>query len=204
MARRSPSLVDLRDQIADEAARLIRDHGIQDYGLAKRKAAARFGVSMAGALPSNAEIQARVLERQRVFDGADERDRLAHMRRLAVELMEVLEPFEPRLAGATLMGTISPSSRVELHLFTDAPEEVLLVLEGRGLGIRNCQRRYRYNGNGRNPVIVPGFRVALRGEQIDALVFPEKGLRQAPMSPIDGRPMRRADCAKVRALLASA
>lgn len=199
MAKRGQSNPGIRDQIAEEAARLIRDHGIQDYGFAKRKAAARFGVSSAGALPSNSEIETRVLERQRIFEGEDHDERLAELRRLAVDLMEMLQGFNPRLAGPVLTGAATPSSGIELHLFTDSPEEVVGVLERERVPVRNCQRRYRYNGQG--SVIVPGFRFVARGANVYALTFPEKGLRQAPMSPIDGRPMRRADRAKVLALL---
>ena len=47
----------LREQLAQEAARLIVDHGMHDYGQAKRKAAQRFGVRESSALPSNSEIE---------------------------------------------------------------------------------------------------------------------------------------------------
>ncbi len=47
----------LREQLAQEAARLIVDHGMHDYGQAKRKAALRFGVREASALPSNSESE---------------------------------------------------------------------------------------------------------------------------------------------------
>jgi len=200
VTRRGPFNPDLREQVADEAARLIQDHGIQDYGFAKRKAAARFGVSGAGALPSNSEIEARVLERRRVFESDEHDDRLAGLRHLAADLMDALAIFRPRLAGPVLTGAITASSGIELHLFTDTPEEVVAELEQLRYAVRNCQRRYRYNGQGL--VIVPGFRFVARGEDVYALTFPEIGLRQAPMSPIDGRPMRRADRAKLLALLA--
>jgi hypothetical protein len=48
---------------------------------------------------------------------------------------------------------------------------------------------------------VPGYIFSVRGERIYALTFPEKGLRQAPMSPINGRPMPRAGRDKVLRLL---
>jgi hypothetical protein len=201
MTKRGVLSPGLREQLADEAARLIRDHGIQDYGLAKRKAAERFGVTSAGALPSNAEVEACVLERQRLFDDGDI-ERLAELRGLAIELMELLDDFQPRLAGPVLTGAMSARAHLELHLFTDSAEEVIMVLQEHGVRFRNCQRRYRYNGG--NDVIVPGFRCIVQGEHVFAMTFPEKGLRQAPMSPIDGRPMRRADRRKVRALIDAA
>jgi len=36
---------------------------------------------------------------------------------------------------------------------------------------------------------------------IDATVFPVDGIRQAPISPVDGRPMRRADVYELAAML---
>jgi hypothetical protein len=38
-----------------------------------------------------------------------------------------------------------------------------------------------------------GFRFAREESNIEAVVFPVDGVRQAPISPVDGKPMRRAD-----------
>lgn len=199
MARRGLGSVELRERLAQEAARLVNEHGIQDYGLAKRKAAQRLGVRAAGALPSNSEIEARVTEWQRIFEPETHQNQLDDLRRLAVDVMALLSPFEPRLAGSVLSGAITVNSPIELHLFTDAPEEVVLKLEEQGIPYRDCQRRYRYDSRGIS--IVPGYRFTFRSERVDALVFPEKGLRQAPMSPVDRRPMPRARRERVLALL---
>ncbi len=199
MAKRVFDSVALRERLAQEAARLIHEHGIQDYGLAKRKAARRLGVREAGALPSNSEIEASVTEWQRIFEPETHESQLEGLRRLAVEVMLFFVEFEPRLAGPVLSGAITVSSAIELHLFTDAPEEVVLKLESRGILFRDCQRRYRYNSRGVS--IVPGYRFTIQGERIDAIVFPEKGLRQAPLSPVDRRPMLRAGRSRVLALL---
>lgn len=201
MSRQGFSIIELRERLAQESARLVNEHGIQDYGLAKRKAAHRFGVREAGALPSNAEIENCVREWNRIFE-PDEHDKyLAELRRLAIEVMTILSEFETRLAGSVLTGTITANSFIELHLFSDAPEDVAMKLEECGVTYRNCQRRYRYDSRG--PSLIPGFRFTYRGERIDALVFPEKGLRQAPMSPIDRRPIRRAHAGKILKLLNS-
>jgi hypothetical protein len=49
----------------------------------------------------------------------------------------------------------------------------------------------------------PGVRFEVDDQAIEATVFPTDGIRQAPVSPVDGRPMRRADAADVEALLAA-
>ena len=57
MSKKPPGRGDhLRSAIAQEAARLMAEHGIHDYLTAKRKAAERFGVSDASVLPKNTEV----------------------------------------------------------------------------------------------------------------------------------------------------
>ena len=189
----------LREQLAQEAARLIVDHGIHDYGQAKRKAAQRFGVRQAGALPSNAEVESSVIERQRIFAPDSHKYRLAAMRRLAADIMEFLADFEPRLVGAVLTGTVTDNAALELHVFTESPEAVLAELEAQGVSCRDCQRRYRFNGQ--DMTIVPGFSFTREDERVYIIIFPEKGVRQAPLSPVDRRPMQRAARRRVLALL---
>lgn len=189
----------LREQLAQEAARLIVDHGIHDYGQAKRKAAQRFRVRQAGALPSNAEVESSVIERQRIFAPDSHEYRLAAMRRLAADIMEFLADFQPRLVGPVLTGTVTDNAALELHVFTESPEAVLAALEAQGVSSRDCQRRYRFNGQ--DMTIVPGFTFSREGERVYIIIFPEKGVRQAPLSPVDRRPMRRAGRRRVLALL---
>ena len=189
----------LREQLAQEAARLITEHGINDYGQAKRRAAARFGVRNAGALPSNTEIELSVIERQRIFDPDLHESRVTAMRIIAIEIMEMLDEFQPRLVGPVLAGTVTESSPVELHVYTDSPECVLQVLDQSGINSRDYQRRYRLST--RHESIIPGFRFRRQGEPVYVLTFPEKGLRQPPISPVDRRPIRRAARHRVAALL---
>lgn len=189
----------LRAQLAEEAARLIVENGIEDFGLAKRKAAERLGVAGAGALPSNAQIHASVSERQRIFEPAMHDRRLMKLRRLAAEVMELLEPFRPRLVGAVLLGTATINSSVELHVFADAPESVAAMLERDGIALRDCQRRFRFGGQRGGQF--PGFAFARQGERVEVITFPERGAHEPPLSPVDRRPMRRAGLAAVLALL---
>lgn len=197
--RRSPGSEVLREQLAQEAARLIVDHGMHDYGQAKRKAALRFGVRDSAALPSNTEIESSVIERQRIYGPELHDQRLTAMRELAVSIMEFLEEYQPRLVGPVLSGSVTENSPLELHVFTDSPESVMLDLEQRGLEARDCQRRYRLNNQ--EFAILPGFRFTRDGERVYVIVFPEKGVRQAPLSPVDRKPMKRASRRRVTTLL---
>lgn len=199
--RRSPWLSEeLRQELADEAARLMAEHGIADFALAKRKAAERLGVRGGAALPSNGEIHERLAERQRTFEPAGHNDRLSRLRSVAAHAMDLLAAFRPKLVGAVLDGTATRSSAIELHVFGDSPEVVAGALESRGLRLRDAQRRYRF---GRNEIeLIPGFEVLLEDEELEVMVFPERGSGHAPLSPIDGKPMRRASRAAVLALVA--
>jgi hypothetical protein len=189
----------LREQLAQEAARLVVDHGMHDYGQAKRKAAQRFGIRESSALPSNSEIESSVVERQQIFAPDLHAHRLTTMRRLAADIMDLLSGFEPRLVGPVLTGTVTENSPLELHAFTDSPEDVFFELTAHVINIRDCQRRYRLNGQGLT--ITPGFRFTKDGERVYVIIFPEKGLRQAPMSPVDRRSMQRAGRRRVLSLL---
>jgi len=201
MARRSPRFPTgaLRARLAEEAARLISEHGLSDYGQAKRKAAARLGVVDAGALPSNAQIEESLAARQRIFEPDTHERRLRLLRQLSLQLMIMLQAFEPRLVGAVLAGTATEHSAIELHLFASTPEDVATFLHARGLPLRDHQKRYRYVA--KESVVVPGFSFMAEGERVYATIFPENGLRQAPLSAIDRRPMRRAARSEVAALL---
>jgi hypothetical protein len=187
--------------LAQEAARLMAESGIADFGLAKRKAAERLGVRSQGALPSNGQIEACLVERQRLFDAAAHDSRLSKLRALAVEAMHWLEPFRPRLVGAVLAGTAMINWPVELHVFSDSPELVADALAAQGVTPRDCQRRYRLDRD--TTEHIPGFSFVRDGEQIDVLVFAERAAHHAPLSAIDRKPMRRAGLAAVIALLDS-
>lgn len=198
---RSAVTAELLDQVADEAARVMAEHGVRDFALAKRKAAERLGLSARGALPSNAQIQERLVARQRLF-GRDIHDaRIAKMRRLAAQVMGTLEEFRPRLVGAVLDGTATINAAIELHVFSDSPELVAEALEAEGGRVYDTQRRYRFGPDDNQEI--PGFEFVLDDEELKVMVFPERGAHHAPQSPVDGRPMRRASRATVIGLLES-
>jgi hypothetical protein len=202
MARRMPKAheAELRERLAQESARLMIEHGIGDFGLAKRKAAERLAVTSLGALPSNAQIEACLVERQRIFAPAGFGDWIAHLRGLALELMRQLETFEPRLAGPVLAGTATSTSRIEVHVFAASAEAVAFALERHGHRLSSCLQRFRFGGGRQEQV--PGYRFQLDGAEVLTPVFPENGIREAPLSSVNQRPMARASRRELEALLA--
>jgi hypothetical protein len=200
MSRRpNPRAELLRQAVAEEAARIMREQGVDDYFQAKRKAADRMGVTDASILPRNTEIEAALVAHQRLF-GADRHEAgLAQLRRSALEAMRLMVDFEPRLVGPVLAGTASPHSEINLHLFSESPESVSLRLEERGVPHEVVERRVRYERD--RIVSYPALRFVAGRQTVDAVVFPLDGIRQAPCSPVDGKPMRRASAAEVEALL---
>jgi hypothetical protein len=191
----------LRRAVAQEAARLMAEHGIHDFLTAKRKAAERFGVTENAALPKNTEIETALVEYQRLFGGAAHHESLYAQRLVALHAMQRLIEFEPRLVGAVLSGTATEHSEVQLHLFTDTAESVAIKLMDAGIRHEVTERRVRMNAE--RVLACPGVRFAIDDQAIEATVFPTDGIRQAPVSPVDGKPMRRADIAELAAILKS-
>ena len=188
-----------RQVLAQEAARIIVDHGIRDYRLAKQKAAERLGTGWRGALPGNAEIEAAVANHLQIFGGDSHDDLLRLMRTAALSAMELLSQFSPRLVGPVLVGTADENSAVNLHVFADSPEMVAMEIGDLGIHFRSYERRLKSR---RGQIeMYPGFKFSHCNETVQATVFPVDGIRQAPMSPINGKPMRRAGSDVVQTLL---
>lgn len=197
--RNSPRSYNLRRAVAQEAARVMAEHGIQDFRAAKRKAAERFGITEEGALPSNAEIEASLAAYQRLFAVDTHGATLQAQRRAARRAMRMLVAFTPRLVGPVLAGTATAHSDVQLHLFVDNPEAVALNLLDRGVAHDLGEHRLRLDAE--RFQIFPAVRFEVDQHTIQATVFPVDGIRQTPLSPVDGRPMRRADLSELEALL---
>ena len=187
--------------IANEAARIIQEQGLTDFRAAKDKARERLGFLSAGALPSNEEIEQALAERNRIFQGDAHAERIRLMRACAATTMHSLAQFHPRLVGAVLSGNATEHSVIELQLFSDPAEVVSDALDALGLRYRPMQLSYRF----RRDVVerFPGLRFEADGYEVRGSVFPVLRRRTAPLSPVDGKPMRRANVREVERLLTS-
>jgi hypothetical protein len=188
-----------RLRVAQEAARLMSEHGIRDFHHAKLKAAERLGILDTQALPRNLEIEQALREHQRLFLADSQPQLLRQRREAAIEAMRFLAAFEPRLVGAVLEGTADAHSAVCLHVYSDDPEAVVLYLREHGVPIDTQVRRLRYSRDDQ-----PEYPVLLFAADelpFDLTVLPRDALRQAPLDRADDRPMRRASLAQVEMLL---
>ena len=186
--------------VAAEAARIIATEGQHNYHAAKKKAADRIGVSDRLALPSNMEIKEALYRYLDLYGGEAHRENLLALRRTAVQAMRQLAGFNPRLVGSALDGTAGPHTRIALHLFAGSSEAVVLFFREKGIPFSQEQRQIRwFNGEHRQVELVI---TELDGHTIESAVFEPVHLRQAPPSPIDGKPQRRAALAEVERILA--
>jgi len=200
MGRRTAGVNDrARQVVAQEAARIIVDQGIQDYRIAKIKAAERLGLTSRGSLPGNPEIERAVAEHLKIFGRESHTNLLQSLRRAALSAMELLAKFDPRLVGPVLSGTAGATSAVNLHVFSDTPELVALTLDANRLSYRPYERRLKSRRD--RAQSFAGYRFHHADSPIEATVFPIDGVRQAPISPVDGRPMKRADRNAVQKLI---
>ena len=191
----------LRRALAQEAARVMAEHGVRDFLFAKRKAAERFGVVDGSVLPRNTEIEAALVEYQRLFGGDEHVETLFAQRLAALEAMRYLRDFQPRLVGPVLHGTATEHHDVQLHVFADRAETVAFRLMDSGVPYEIGEKRVKMNAE--RQLQQPSLHFEIDAQPIEVVVFPVDGIRQAPVSPVDGKPMRRADLGEVEALVAS-
>ncbi|MEJ5210436.1 MAG: hypothetical protein WHV61_03270 [Burkholderiales bacterium] len=201
MGRTNPHLrQQMRMRIAQAAARLMAEDGIQDYALAKRKAARQLGGQDTHSLPTNAEIEEALRAYQSLYQGAEQAERLRVLRLQACAVMRLMERFNPHLTGSVLTGTAARHSDINLMLFTDSDKDVELFLLNAGLPYQRGEKRYRFGDSVR---VVPAFTLQHGGPaDVNLAVFPTDAIRESPRSPVDGRALPRARLAEVEALLA--
>jgi len=189
----------LRQRLAYEAARIAAEERAADLGQACRKAAARLGCTNPRAWPRWEEIQEALRAQQRLVRGPAQIEAVQRLRHRALEAMDALGRFRPRLVGAALDGTADHHSSIELHLFSDDPTAVAACLAELHIPWRDGERQVRYRGGGRRTQ--PAFRFQAGETAVELVVFEENGIREAPLAPGGHRAMARAGRDVVRRLL---
>jgi hypothetical protein len=176
---------DRRSHIAHLAARLMAEDGIEDYALAKRKAARQAGTPDTRELPTNEEIDSALRTYQQIYHREEHHDRLRTLRAIALRAMRELAQFNPYLTGSVL--------------FTDSAKAVEFYLIERKIPYRTAQSRLYC---GAEPLTAPVYTVDDDGTEIELTVLTPRELRGALRTSLEGKGIERAKLQAVEALLA--
>ena len=125
-----------RAQIATVAARLIVEHGLADWSLAKRKAARQLMLPERVALPADDEIQEALASHHALFGGEAHAATLRRQREEALAWMRELAAFDPRLVGGVAAGWATEHSDIRIELTADDSKAVELALINRDVAYR--------------------------------------------------------------------
>ncbi len=189
---------DERSRIAQLAARLMAEDGIESYATAKRKAAQQVGVADTRQLPTNDEVEAALRTHHTLYSGAAHLERLHELRKRALDVMHGLARFNPYLTGSVLTGTAGKYADINLQLYTDEGKDVELFLIDRDIAYRAGERRLWCGDEVRT---LPAFNIDDDGLQIEIVVLESNDLRKPVRSTPEGKPLERAKPDAVRALL---
>jgi len=170
----------------------MAEDGITDYHLAKKKAARQLGLPEHTAFPDNAEVEAELRAYRSLYQGEDHEEMLAALRQTALEVMELLAPFNPYLTGSVLDGTAGEHSTIDILLFADSAKEVEIFLLNRGIDVEHVEPR-----NERVEAVL-----VMETDTADAnLVIMPPHLERVSLKYRDGRPRERVRAEALQALL---
>jgi len=198
MARRTNRQTDMRARIAAAAARIMAEDGVDDFALAKRKAARQLGAADTHALPRNDEIEAELRAYRSLYQADEHPHLIDELRRVAFEVMRELERFSPYLTGPVLSGLAGPYAEIDLQLFPDSAKEVEIFLLDRGVPFTTNEAR-RFSGDRARAVSL--ISLDWHGVPVRLSVFDPRDERVALKTSHAGRPMERAGIAEVSAIL---
>jgi hypothetical protein len=179
----------MRERIAHIAARLMAQDGIEDYALAKRKAARQAGISQTSQLPDNDQIDAALRSYREIYQSGHA-SHLRSLRQLALEIMNDFADFDPHLTGSVLSGSAGKYAGIQLQLFSDNSKSIEHFLLNRGVDFRSEEVRL-YESD--KVLDVPVLLFDRDNVEIRLMVLSSRDRRiQLKFSP-DGRPIERAN-----------
>ena len=190
----------MRARIAAGAARIMAEDGVDDFALAKRKAARQLGAEDTQALPNNEEIESELRAYQSLYQGEEQRARRRFLRTRALDAMRSMTAFRPYLVGPVLKGTAGRYSDIDLQLFTDDSKAVEFFLLARNLPYDISEQRY-FAGDREESVSV--LRLEWMDVTFSIAILAGNYERGTLKTSLSGRPIERASFEAVAQLLAA-
>lgn len=190
-----------RQLIAQEAARMLANQESSDFKSARRKAAARLGYKDQRCLPDNTEIDTALREYQQLFKRDSQPEMLQQLRRLAVDAMQQLHVFSPRLTGSVLDGTADRSSSVQLYLFADTAEDLVLYLMEKRIPFEQGEVKIKHAGG--QTKTHPLFTIQAGDAEFELRLLTPADRANPPIDSQSQKPGPGASLLQVRGLLDS-
>ncbi|MEO8486000.1 MAG: hypothetical protein ABI585_06630 [Betaproteobacteria bacterium] len=125
-----------RASVAQVAARMIAEHGIDDWSAAKRKAARELGLADRAALPGDGEIEDALAEYHELFGGERHREMIRTRRTEALGWLRNLARFDARLVGGVAAGWATEHSDIRIELAADDAKSVEIALLNADIAFR--------------------------------------------------------------------
>ena len=176
----------------------MAEDGIEDYALAKRKAARQAGATDHRQLPDNEEIEA-ALKTYRELYQRQHPAQLRELRERALELMTEFAQFNPYLNGSVLNGTAGQFADIQLQLFAEPHKAVELDLLNKGIHFETGAVRL-YAGD--MPIDAAVLSFERDAVTVRLTLLTPRELRSRIKTSAMGRPIERANRAAVETLLA--
>ena len=197
----------LRQLIAQQAARMMAEDGINDFAYAKKKAGKQLGVTESSVLPTNAEIEEEVRLYHNIYNADEQPLELAKLRKAALTTMQIFERFSPHLTGSVLDGTAGKFSQTSIHLFADSAKDVEMFLLNQQIPFESCEKSFRisdkFSKDKKDKVrkTVPVFTLETELGLQKLSVFDVDDIRVVVKRAVDGSNAERADISDLQTLL---
>lgn len=203
------NLQQLRQLIAQSAARMMAEDGISDFAYAKKKAGRQLGAIDNSVLPSNTEVEDELKLYNALFLSDEQPENLQALRKSALFTMQLLEKFNPYLTGSVLDGTAGFGSETHIHLFVDSLKDVEMFLLNQDIPFETNEKSYRVMNDGKRDKKnerrkkIPVFTLEMESGLIRLSIFEVNDMRVATKRAADGSNAERADIESVKELLES-
>jgi len=125
-----------RKEVAKEAARLLYYGLATEYYTAKRMAAKQLGTRF---LPSNKEIALELDNLAEFLEGKERTQRLIKMRKISLQIMKILNKYNPKLIGSVWRGIITRNSDIDIYIYTRNLEEIIKKIKQAGYHITRIE-----------------------------------------------------------------
>lgn len=193
---RAPAIHDRsKQEILQEAVRIIASGEAPNYESARQKAAGRLRLAAPRASLSDEEIERALVDYYRLFTPDSHAQALSKLRALALQTLDFFSEYAPEAIGGVVTGALFPDAPVVLHLYVDTPEPVLLALLERRL--RFAERSHVVQTKGRRREY-PIFDVYVDQAVLQLTLFPRDAYAQRRLR---GSSTARANAAELRSLL---